>query len=71
MRMREHARLRLILTFIAGLAIGTPGCGRSSADGTTAEVNPNLGKNHKEMDDFMKTHKQEAGVNKKTVRNHP
>jgi hypothetical protein len=47
MRMRKHARLHLLLMFIAGLAIGTSGCGSSSADGTTAEVNPNLGKNHK------------------------
>jgi hypothetical protein len=71
MKMRKDAWLRLLLAFIASLAIGTAGCGSSSADGTTAEVNPNLGKNHKEMDDFMKTHKQEPGVTNKTIRNHP
>ncbi len=70
MQMRKNGLLRLALVLGASLSIGSAGCG-SKVDGTTAEVDPNLGKKHKEMDDWMKNNKPEPGVNKKTMRDHP
>ncbi len=71
MRMRKHVRPRLLLVFVASLAMGTAGCGnKTSADGTTAEVNPKLAEHHKNQLEAMKN-KQEPGVNNKTMRNHP
>ncbi len=72
MRMRKKGRPRLLLAFAASLTLGTPGCGNSSsADGTTAQTNPKLAEDHNKMKDYMSTHKPEAGVNNKTMRNHP
>jgi hypothetical protein len=70
--MRNGVRLRLLLASVASLAIATAGCGSgSSADGTTAQTNPKLAEDHNKMKDYMSTHKPEAGVNNKTMRNHP
>jgi hypothetical protein len=51
--------------------MSTVGCGKSSPDGAMAEVDPNLGKKHKETKEWFDNHKSVPGVNSTKVRDHP
>ncbi len=71
MRRCRHGRFSWALALCAGLAMSTVGCGKSSPDGAMAEVDPNLGKKHKETKEWFDNHKSVPGVNSTKVRDHP